>query len=156
MNNSLNLNGGIQFLKEYRKDPGDTLPLVDHQFRVFPARTEEGDRNLGWNCGMLEGGRPFFIEAWVTDGLTMLTAYISTKGIENYSDEEVDALLQGQGVYKTIEGAAPAQVARYKDGSGNEFFTVNIIVGLPDKEETFIEGDNPIIYPINDINELNR
>jgi len=150
------LNGGVGFLMEYRKNPDKYLPMVDHNKRIYASRTEEGDRNLGWNCGLLECSRPFFIEAWVTDGLTMLTVYIATDGIEHYSNEEVDAFLQKQGVYQMIEGAAAPQVAKYKDGSGNEFFTVNIIVGLPDKEDTFITGDNPIIYSIDDINALNN
>lgn len=65
------------FLAQYRSHPEGRYPMCSHQFQVFPQRNEFGDVNIGWNCGMLDGTRPYFLECWATEGITVLARHPS-------------------------------------------------------------------------------
>ena len=69
-------------LMEYRNNPEKYLPLIDHDSKFFPSREETDDVNIGWDCGFI-GKRPYFLECWATDGITMITIFLSTTGIED-------------------------------------------------------------------------
>lgn len=79
---------GLELIKELRLHPENYLPAVDHTEEV-PAVNEYGERNIGWNAGLLEENRPFFVENWCADGITMLTIYVSKRGIEDKTPEEL-------------------------------------------------------------------
>ncbi len=38
--------------------------------------------NVGWNHGLLDGNRPYFMESWAADWITMPTIFISCIGLE--------------------------------------------------------------------------
>lgn len=143
----------IESLMEYRNNPKIYLPMVDHERKIFPDRTEFEDVNIGWNCGFI-GRRPFFMELWATDGITMLTFFICTKGIEQYSVADLERLLIDEAqIYSKLPGYfSPSEAPKFTDDSGNEFFSFNVVVGLPDGP-ALIGGGN--IYPFDMLNELN-
>ncbi|MBR1744052.1 MAG: hypothetical protein IJ733_19745 [Lachnospiraceae bacterium] len=143
----------IEHLSEYRKNKEKYLPMIDHHTKFFPERTEFEDVNIGWDCGFI-GNRPYFLECWGTGGITMLTIFLSTIGIENYTVGELEELLIEQGkIYVKVEGyESPSIVPKLTDGNGNEFFSINIVVGLED-EPARIEGG--MIIPFEKLNEFN-
>lgn len=143
---------GIQFLVYYRSLRDFYLPMVDHESRVFEDRNEFGDVNIGWNCGSIDN-RPYFLEVWAADGITMMTVFVSTIGIEDYTLEDIEELLIKKGkIYSKKEGYMNPEFPRFVDHSGNEFYSINIVVGLPD-EPAVIEGGK--IYPFSELNRLN-
>lgn len=143
---------GIDCIKEYRKNRDRYLPLIDHETYQYENRTEDGDVNIGWNCGFI-GDRPYFMEAWATEGITMITIFVSTERIEDYTAEEVEKMLTDvAGIYSKKEGADKASVLTMHDSNGNEFFSVNVVVGMPD-EPALIDGAP--IHSFMHLNELN-
>ena len=143
---------GIRFLQEYLAKPEKFLPLVDHAWKVFPKRSEFGDVNIGWNAGLIENNRPYFCECWA-EGFTMLTYFISAKGIEDYSVEQMEAMLHKAGIvwFKQPQKDKIA-VQPFTDSTGNAFFSVNLVVG--DDEATYTEDG--IIYSFNSLNDFNK
>lgn len=141
----------LAFLDEYKRNPDKYLPLIDHAWKVFPDRSEYGEVNVGWNAGIVEGNRPFFCECWA-EGITVLTYFISTKGIEEYSVEQIEKMLaDAEIIWYVGERKHPTSVQKFTDHEGNEFFSINIIVG--DDDGTYIEGC--VIYGMNRLNEYN-
>ena len=141
----------ISFLDEYKMNPDKYLPLIDRAWDVFPERTELGDVNIGWNVGIVEGNRPFFGECWA-DGVTVMTYFISTIGIEDHTVEQLEKMLADAGIIWHVGGRKyDTDVMRHVDGNGNEFYSINFIVG--DDDDTYIDGG--IIYPFSILNEYN-
>ena len=144
----------IDNLMEYRNNKEKYLPLIDHEKKFFPFREETDDVNIGWDCGFI-GNRPYFLECWATTGITMLTIFLSTTGIEDYSVEDLEKLLIEEGkIYTKKEGyESPEFVPKPKDGNGNEFFSINIVVGLEDEPERIGGGGHLVPFP--ELNKLN-
>ena len=145
---------GLEFLKEYQKNIGNYLPMVDHAEWIFEKR-DPGNMvvNIGWNCGLMEGGRPYFSEFWAMDYLSMLSVFISSIGIENLSPAEVDALCEKNRVYHRINVSWVPTVKPFTDTKGNAFYSVNLIVG--DEERVYVDGTSTH-YPFSLLNEHNR
>jgi len=143
----------IERLQEYRANKDKYLPLIDHEAWYFPDRTEFGDVNIGWNCDFI-GNRPYFLECWASDGTTMITIFISTIGIENYALEDIENLLINEAkVYSKLPGYIPPEIGpKFEDSNGNEFYSVNIIVGI-DEAPALIEGAPICSFAL--LNELN-
>ncbi len=146
----------LQFLEEYRTHPDRYLPLIDHAWKVFPAKEPNAwdpEYNVGWNAGILEGNRPFFAECWATCGVTILTYFISVEGIGEYGVKELLGMLEGAGIIHIKDPEHPrAQALPFTDGNGNTFFSVNITVG--DEEETYVTGGE--IHSYKHLNEYNE
>lgn len=144
----------IDFLKEYHRNSERYYPLIDHANRIFPKRNEEyGDWNIGWSCGLLDARRPYFMECWAVDGITLLTIFISTRDFENIPPEDLDALLEERKIYHKLPNSRKPQVKSFTDDSGNSFYSVNVVVG--DEESTYVD-DSAGIYSFAILNEYNR
>ena len=99
-----------------------------------------------------KGNRPFFLECWATCGITMLTYFVSVKGIEDYGETELLKMLEEARLVKVRDPENPRTTAvKVKDGHGNEFFSVNIVCG--DEEGTYTTGGEIISY--RSLNALN-
>lgn len=144
---------GMCFLKEYQSNQGQYLPMVDHATQFFPSRSKHGDVNIGWNCGVLGGNRPWFIECWAIDGITLVTFFLSVVGVEGCSREQLNALLEGAGLYRCKPGSRLPATALFTDEAGNLFHSVNLIVG--DEDQTYVE-QSVLVYPFNLLNEHNH
>lgn len=143
---------GIECIKEYRENSDNYLPLIDHERHVFSDTNEYGDVNIGWDCGFI-GSRPYFCEAWATEGITMLTVFLSTDGIEDYDVCDLEKMLIDDAqIYGKKEGYTQPGVAKLYDDNDNEFFSINIVVGMEDEPERITGGD---IYPFSLLNDLN-
>ena len=144
----------IDNLLEYRNHKEKYLPLIDHETKPFPSREKTDDVNIGWDCGFI-GDRPYFLECWATAGITMITIFLSTEGIEEHSVSDLEKLLIEEGkIYSKREGyESPEFVPKPVDSNGNEFFSINIVVGLED-EPARIDGGGHLI-PFPELNKLN-
>jgi hypothetical protein len=141
----------INFIFEYRNNLDEYLPLIDHQTKVFPERSEFGEVNIGWNAGCV-GKRPWFLECWA-EGYTMITVFITSKGIEEYSYEQIDKWCEENGIYEKYDTFEPKHITfnKLKDENKNEFFVLNLVIGLEDEPAIA----NATIYSFKSLNHLN-
>ena len=153
------VNEGIRFLEEYRAHPEKYLPLADHAWKLY-EKVDYGEEwyddpwyNLGWDAGLLEGNRPYFMILWATCGITILTCHVSAEGIGEYGVPELLAMQEKAKLVKVLDPSRPrTDIMKYRDGSGNEFFSVNICVG--DENETYAMGG--AAYSFAELNRFNR
>lgn len=148
----------IRFLKEYRAHPEKYFPLIDHAWKCFAEKDtgenpwDDPEYNIGWNAGVIGGNRPFFLECWATCGITMLTYFVSVKGIEEYGETELLKMLEEEWLVKVLDPEHPRTTAvKVNDDHGNEFFSVNIVCG--DEKGTYIKGGS--IYAYKFLNAFN-
>lgn len=92
--------------------------------------------DLGWAEGTLKDGRPYRAECWAEDGMTSLTLFFSTKGIERFTDAEFAALLEAEGLIQFIGERRYVAAAPFTDASGNAMWSVTVVVG--DDEDTYV------------------
>lgn len=58
------------------------FPVPDRSDQTLSyVKSEDGQLDLGWNEGLMSDGRPFRMEMWATDGISMLTVFFSSSGI---------------------------------------------------------------------------
>ncbi len=148
----------IRFLEEYREHPENYFPLTEHAWKHF-AKVDYGTDwrddpwyNLGWDAGLLEGNRPYFLELWAGSGLTTLTYLISADGIGDYGKTELLAMLEKANLVKVLDPSNPRTTAFRFGEDGKEFFSVNITAG--DEEGTYVSGGTA--YPFTALNRYNR
>ncbi len=145
----------IRFLEDCRSHPEKYLPLISHAWRQFPSReknTYDPEYNVGWDAGILEGNRPYFAECWATSGITMLTYFVSTEGMEGRSREELLGMLEAAGLVRVKDMTKPRTEVVVIQDDGRPFYSINIVVGIED--ETYTEGG--MIYGFSRLNEYNR
>ena len=115
----------------------------------FPTRN-------GWNKATL-GGRyhpTLTAENWCVDHITMLTIFVSTKGIKDKTEEELIQWFQDIGYISLRNGNEPAiGVNIFKTKSGDEFYSINITVGIDDEPAQI---DGAPVYGWAVLNEYNR
>ena len=143
---------GLEMIKAYREHPEKYLPFVDRTGQT-PKQNEYGEYNIGWNAGLLEENRPFFAECWAVDQITMLTIYVSAKGIDRESPKELVRRFEDIGYFRFKDEKDGATVRTFHNADGDEFFSINIGVGVED-EPGRIEGAP--IYPWKKLNEYNN
>ena len=148
----------IEAIREYRNNKDKYLPLIDHEKKHFQSRVNYGDCsgydvNIGWNCGFV-GNRPYFYECWATEGITMVTIFISTTGIEDASVKDLEKLvIDDAKIYTPLEGyLSPTTAPKFTDRNGNEFYSLNICVGVQDKPAVI---DGARIYGFSMLNKFN-
>ncbi len=129
---------GMDLIRAYDEHPEEFLPMNKPDNEV-PPRNEYGETNIGWYAGLLDENRPFFAECWAVDGITVLTMYVSTLGIEDETPEELEQRFLDRGYYRKREGADRAPDVRKFVIDGNEFFSINTTVGVED-EPALLDG----------------
>ena len=121
------MRGTVEKLKLYRDNEDYYLPMAAQARGKIGDQNSYGDWNLGWDCGFI-GRRPYFADWWASEGVSMITVYLSTDGIEDYKAEDLERLLiQEAGLYKKMPGNEYLpETPRFVDEKGNEFFSINI------------------------------
>ncbi len=152
------VNNRIEMLTMFRMNPEKYLPVVDHAWKVFPDvdyGTEEYDDkevNIGWDAGLLGADRPYFMEAWATGGITMLTYFVSEKGIEDATPKDLVKMLTDARLFRLLDPENPrTTVMKYEDDHENVFFSINVTVGAED--DVYVEDGRA--YPYGPLNEYN-
>lgn len=148
----------IKMLSMFRLNPDRFLPIVDHAWKVFPSVDygtewyDDKEVNIGWDTGLLGADRPYFMEAWATNGITMLTYFVSVKGIENATTEELVKMLTDEHLFRLLDPDNPrTSVMKFEDDTGEVFYSINVPVGVED--DLYLEGGRS--YPYGPLNEYN-
>ena len=108
-----------------------------------PNRTKTAERpalDIGWDEGVLSDGRPYRVECWAEDGITSLTYFFSTWGIETYTNAQFVELLEREGLVRWISDFRSAGAMPFTDAGGNDMWSVNLVVG--DDERIYVEDRN--------------
>jgi hypothetical protein len=92
--------------------------------------------DIGWNDGVLSDGRPFRVEYWCWEDVSILTYFMSTRGIEDVTDNFFRELLTEEGLISFSTEKPTLRAKKIKDGAGNEMWSVNVAVG--NQDELFI------------------
>ena len=153
------VNDKIRFLDTLRNSQGKFLPIVDHAWKVFPKENtgtewyDDPEYNLGWDAGLVDGNRPYFAECWATNGITMLTYFVSTRGIEDASTEDLVRMLTDAHLFRLLDPGNPrTAVMKFEDDTGNEFYSINVTAVVED--DLYVEGG--ACYPFGPLNEYNE
>ncbi len=94
--------------------------------------------DLGWNEGFLSDTRPYRVEAWAEDQVRSITVFMSTNGIENYTNAQFADLLEREELIAYHPGRRRSAYAMpCTDASGNSLWSVNVVTG--DDEDTFVD-----------------
>jgi len=94
--------------------------------------------DIGWNEGFLSDTRPYRVEVWAEDQISSVTFFMSTNGIENYSNAQfADLLEREQLIAFQPDQRRSAAAMPFTDASGNSVWSVNVVTG--DDEETFVD-----------------
>lgn len=116
-------------------------PMVDRSEFIERSMTVHRDSsvvNIGYAEGILSDERPFRLECWAEDQLTNLTIFVSSLGIENYSPQKVIEYLEAERLFQRWHDDLYGSVLPFKDPEGNEFWSVNLVVG--DEENTYLDS----------------
>ena len=114
-----------------------THPKPDRSnYKPNRTMTAENDQiDIGWNEGFMSDGRPYRIECWAQDQITCVTVFMSTEGLETYSNAQFVELLEREGIVWWKDGARKsAAAAPLIDASGNPMWSVNVVIGVGDEE----------------------
>ena len=107
------------------------------KFIPLKEKDESGTLDIGWNEGVTTDGRPYRAEMWAFDGVSMVTIFISSKGMQNLSKEELVEYLEKQGLVKYFGEKKLLRCELVKDDAGKPMWSLNITIG--DEEETFAD-----------------
>ena len=98
--------------------------------------------DIGWNEGFLSDGRPYRMEAWAMDQITMVTYFFSTIEMENYTSDMFAGLLIKEGLIKKLSDEIPVDADILTDVSGNKMWSVNVTIATED--ERYARDLNPL------------
>ena len=98
---------------------------------------EDRSFDLGWNEGFFSDGRTFRAEAWVEEGMTCLTFFFSTHGMENWAKTQFADFLERKGLVVYLDGDPKVSAMPLSDASGNDMWSVTLIVGID--RETYVD-----------------
>lgn len=102
----------------------------------------------------MEDNRPYFVECWAVDHITMLTFYCSTSGIKDKTKAELMQMLLDTGYFRFVNGGERScSPSTFSDRQGNEYYSITVTVGV-DEEPSQIEGAPVIPWPV--LNEYNK
>ena len=111
--------------------------------RINHAKDENGVIDVGWNEGLMSDGRPFRMEMWAEEGVSMLTVFFSATDLPDLDDEQMAALVLAEGFVTFREGADHYIDKMLRtDPAGNAVWSANIVVG--DEDQTYVAGSLPI------------
>ena len=105
--------------------------------------------DVGWAEGVFSDGRPFRVECWAQDQVTSLTCFFSAIRLEDFSDEELQHLLEREGVVRFLTEKRFGCGRIWYDPSGHKLWSVNIVIG--DDESKYADSNLPLqSYRISD------
>ena len=146
----------LAFLEDYLNNKDKYLPLHDRTWRIAGNVDEDGAFNLGWDVGLIGTNRPYLAEYW-SDGVRMLTFFISKEGMEDYSEEQLYKMIDDAGLVRYFGTADHSGncIKKIIDKSGNEFFSINILAGMDDENNIWFDIESDYSR-LNDFNRKHR
>jgi hypothetical protein len=107
------------------------------------VKDEDGIVDIGWCDGVLSDGRPFRAEMWAQDGVSLLTIFFSTIGLEDLVQAQIKNLIVVEGLARFRPGAPErCESRKVVDDAGNAAWSVNVVIG--DEDGTFFSEAVPI------------
>jgi hypothetical protein len=107
----------------------------------FEKTPENEVLDIAWQEGLLKDGRPFRGELWVQEHISSVTFFFSTAGLEKYTREDFIRMVQEENL-QTFRSVSDDQrflhAQKIVDYSGNEMWSINVIVG--DEDEQYTDG----------------
>ncbi|MDD4081068.1 MAG: hypothetical protein PHP02_06610 [Eubacteriales bacterium] len=101
--------------------------IVRSNFRK--SREEaNGQLDIGWTEGVLGDGRPYRLECWAQDQITMVTVFISVLGLEGMTNDGFARLLEEEGLYRAY-GKKYVEGRQFTDQAGQAFWSINAVIG---------------------------
>jgi hypothetical protein len=100
------------------------------------SKAEGDDLDIGWNDGVLSDGRPYRVEGWAADQITLLTFFFSTAQIETYTNAHFIQLLEDEGLIEFSSDERYVAGEIVEDPSGNSMWSVNVIIADEHNEFT--------------------
>lgn len=88
--------------------------------------------NIGYYEGTLKDCRPYRLEAWSMNGLDTVTIFISDKGLEDKSEDDLVKFIAGEDIIDITDDRAT--VDKVEDIDGNSFYSINLILSNRDEE----------------------
>ena len=105
-------------------------PMVDLSNKTYSSINEFGEVNIGYYEGVLKkDGRPFRLDAWERDGIRTNTYYISNIGMDKISDDELNAWLEGEGLFIKTDNPLYVKKEVYTDILNYDFLVLNVYMG---------------------------
>ena len=107
--------------------------------KFIPLKEKDGSgtMDIGWNEGVTTDGRPYHAEMWAFDSVSMVTIFLSSRGMQNLSQEELVEYLEKQGLVKYFGEKKHLRCELIEDDAGESMWSLNITIG--DDEETFAD-----------------
>lgn len=96
------------------------------------------ERDFGWQEGMLPDGRPFRVEAWERDGISMLTYFVPAEGLDLSAKEAAIRFVEETGLCHFLGEKRSCSTTKIKDASGNDMWSINVVLG--ERDEFYIGG----------------
>ena len=129
-------------------------PIPDRsKQRVNLVKDEDGVLDIGWCDGVMSDGRPFRAEMWAQDGVSALTIFFSSVGLDPTDDSAAVRLTLTEGLVTMKPGAEDRISARlWTDDAGRPVWSVNVVIGYDD--EDFVVSSVPI-FPLSRTGEPN-
>ena len=147
----LNAMEGIDFLREYRANPGKYLPLSEDQYKHFEKWEDEIIRNHCWGAGLLEGNRPYFAECWSIFGVSTITVLVSAEDAEG---TDIVRMIQEAGLVECVNPEkAKITIKKATEENGNVFYGINTVTGS-EKDGQYLFWKGPI-HTYEELDELN-
>lgn len=98
----------------------------------FTKTADDPSFDIAWNEDLMSDGRPFRVECWAEDGMTCLTFFFSTKGLETASNAQLAELLEREGLVEFVADRK-ASALPLSDASGNDMWSVSVVLGIGDE-----------------------
>jgi len=112
-------------------------------YQPHGKNSEDPSTDIGWDEGFLSDTRPYRAECWAEDGVTSLTFFFSTAGLETMTDDQFGDFLEREGLLRFI-GTRYVAAMPMTDASGHDMWSVNVVVG--DEDAVYVD-DNTKLRP---------
>ncbi len=103
---------------------------------------EDASFDIGWDEGFLSDGRQYRVECWAEDGMTVLTYFFSTGGLENMTDAQFADFLEREDLIRYPGEKSDAEAMPLTGASGNDMWSVSVVVGID--RETYVEDHSKL------------
>ncbi len=94
------------------------------------------DGDLGARTGEFADGRPYRVEAWFTEGITLITCFFSVEDLESASPDDllayVQPLLDTHAVPAERQRLSASDVRTINDANGHRMYSLSFVIGTPD------------------------
>lgn len=116
-------------------EPAYPFPARD----PHPSRGDTGSVEIGWDTGEFADGRPYLVECWAEDQMTVLSFFFSDLGLEDRTGDDFADLLEEEGILRWVGGMREVSAKRIEDQAGQGVWSASVLVGFED--EVFIEDE---------------